>query len=136
MAGAACEDGSICTVGDRCDGSGGCVPGPGCSDGNLCTNDVCGASSCTYPANTAPCSDPDPCTVGDTCSGGVCQPGSVMLCDDGFECTADRCEAGACVHDPLSGIPCGGDTIDPCITFSCLNGLCRGRPRPGCCTDC
>ena len=103
----ACEDGDLCTQGDRCDGQGACAPGAprDCSDGEPCTDDACDSSTgaCANPVlpENAICEDGDPCTQGEVCdAGGACQGGTPKPCDDGNDCTSDSCEAasGACVN--------------------------------------
>ncbi len=138
-AGATCDDGNACTVGDHCAG-GACVSGPavdcndnnpctsdGCSaktgcqhspasgpcadDGNPCTTDACANSVCAHtPAIGAFCTDHNACTVGDACSGGVCVAGTSPNCDDGNACTADSCA-------PASGA-CVHTAIAGCGTAS------------------
>lgn len=55
-----------------------CPPGNGtnCDDGNLCTTDVCNATTgaCSHPAvpDGLPCNDANVCTVTDTCAAGAC----------------------------------------------------------------
>lgn len=43
----ACDDGSICTTGETCDGAGTCLPGAplDCDDGSACTADACDPGS-------------------------------------------------------------------------------------------
>ncbi|MBM4394085.1 MAG: hypothetical protein FJ087_00165 [Deltaproteobacteria bacterium] len=74
-----CNDGSACTLGDRCV-AGECVgTSLPCSDGNACTDDTCDESGgCVFPHNSAPCDDKDPCTGPDTCSGGGCTSRSLF----------------------------------------------------------
>ena len=61
-----CDDGSPCSIGDRCD-SGACKPGKAavCDDGNLCTDDACDPNKggCVKLANAASCTDANACTV-------------------------------------------------------------------------
>lgn len=97
-----CNDGSACTVGDRCL-LGTCRGGPlpVCEDNNPCTQNDCNPNTgCVFPA-TPPggsCEDGNACTSGDTCTAGVCVPGAPLNCDDAVSCTVDTCNAGACVH--------------------------------------
>jgi len=95
---AVCDDGSVCTIGDRC-GGGGCNAGQAitCNDGNLCTTDSCDAiAGCVFVDNTIPCDDLNVCTAGDACGGGLCRPGADIVCADDNVCTSDAC-------DPVAG---------------------------------
>jgi len=69
----ACDDGSVCTVGDTC-GGGSCGGAAlNCDDQNVCTTDSCNAiSGCAHVDNTNACDDGSSCTTGDVCGGGVC----------------------------------------------------------------
>ncbi len=70
-AGAACEDGDVCTSGDACDGTGTCTRGSplDCDDGNECTADVCRQRrGCVHDAlDGRPCRAGAGRCVGDTC---------------------------------------------------------------------
>jgi len=123
-----CDDGEVCTEGDRCR-LGLCEPGPwsGCDDGNPCTDDACVSEiGCTHAANQAPCDDGDPCTEGDRCREGRCRPGSPVRCDDGNACTTDTCEPSwGCVFEPIEG-PCEDGNActegDRCVHGACIPG--------------
>lgn len=114
----ACEDGSLCTVGDACV-AGSCVSGaaPDCNDGNLCTDDACNpASGCTNVANAKPCDDGKDCTSADHCDSKACT-GTATNCDDGVACTVDACEEGVgCTHQ-ASAVAC--DDGNPCTDDAC-----------------
>jgi hypothetical protein len=77
-----CEDGSGCTVGDQCDGTGSCVPGPLCPNLDLCKFVQCVA---------------DECASSDVADGTSCgnQP-------------AARCCGGSCVDISVNTSHCGG----------------------------
>jgi cysteine-rich repeat protein len=109
-AGAPCAaDGNACTN-DICNGAGACVHvdnSDPCDDGSFCTvGDRCGAGTCQ--GTPRDCS-----AAGDQCNAGVCdenldaclpQPRpDDTSCDDGNACTQeDVCQAGACVGtDPI-----------------------------------
>lgn len=137
---APCDDGNICTVGDRCSG-GACEPGAlnACEceqdgdcpdDGNLCNGIlVCDTSvyphrCVTDPATVVHC-DPSLDTV---CLKNLCDPatGSCAMtpvneggpCDDGNACTfADKCQEGACLGTAYS---CD-DGLD------CTEDICKGE---------
>ena len=73
-----CDDGSGCTVGEICNGIGGCVGGKPnlCDDFQDCTVDSCDGKSgqCVHSAKAdgAPCDDGELCTDGDACKAGAC----------------------------------------------------------------
>ena len=154
-------DGSVCTVGDACQG-GTCVAGPGmtCDDGNGCTTDVCDPSQgCKFVANMAPCSDGNGCTIGDVCQANACVPGPLAICDDNNPCTTDSCDAqsGTCVsvnnaagcddgngctqNDTCAGGKCDGPAVDCddknlCTTDSCdPKASCVHQPNTVACDD-
>ncbi len=138
-AGAACDDGDGCTVGEQCQG-GGCVGGTAamCDDGNSCTDDACDpAIGCTHTPNANPCSDGDFCTVGDVCQLGACS-GAPRDCSvqDG-SCTTGVCDSdeSACVAMPVAdgtkcddGRPCSGPD-------ACVEGQCMGPAQTACCAS-
>jgi len=141
-----CEDGSLCTVGDKCQG-GACVPGGSkpCDDGNPCTLDACdpAVGTCSSTAQAGGCDDSNPCTEGDLCAGGKCLPGVAKPCDDGDPCTTDGCSAatGACTALPIVG--CGGNCKaasdcndqNPCTDDACNNGKCGATANAKPCDD-
>ena len=105
--GAPCEDGSLCTLKDKCY-EGSCDPGAilVCVDGNHCTEDHCDTATgnCVFQWNTKACSDGDPCTEGDTCQEGACQPGGPTDCNDGEPCTIDTCDPNqGCLWNLMPG---------------------------------
>ncbi len=138
-AGIACSDNNQCTLGDVCDGAGGCSPGATprvCDDGNECTTDSCNpASGCVFTPRTGACTDEgNECTT-DVCSGGTCtHPARTGTCtDDGNECTTDVCSAGTCTHPARTGT-CT-DEGNECTTDVCSGGACTHPARTGTCTD-
>lgn len=122
----ACDDNSLCTQGDSCQG-GVCGVAVVCNDGNLCTDDSCNpATGCVFSNNTAPCSDGNACTAADRCAGGACVPGAPVTCNDGNVCTDDSCNpATGCVYTNNTA-PCSdGDactTGDQCSAGACIPG--------------
>ena len=110
-----CDDSNACTV-DTCDPATGCVHAAIiCNDNEVCTTDTCvPATGCVYTPNTGPCDDNNACTTGDTCSGGVCQPGTPVVCATGPAC------------DPVTGCNLCGDAAtrcndnNPCTTDTCV----------------
>ena len=155
-----CEDGSACTVHDRCS-AGACLPGftktcrdgdvctadschPGwgcvyapmdCADGNACTDDVCDPKlGCFFvSANGAPCSDGDPCTSDDFCAAKKCFSGTPNPCDDANPCTQDSCDpATGCAHTAVvDGSSCSNDDVCDGLEL-CAAGVCE----PGAGLDC
>ena len=108
-AGTSCNDSSLCTQSDSCNGAGSCIGDPiVCNDTNDCTTDSCNpATGCT--TNNAPsgtsCNDSNLCTESDFCDGaGSCQATSPLDCDDGDACTADGCDSiDGCFHSEIIG---------------------------------
>jgi hypothetical protein len=134
-AGADCDDGSVCTTGEKCT-DGFCLGGDVtvCVDDNPCTDNTCDPKlGCNFPANTAPCNDDKACTQGDTCQAKACAPGNSPLCDDGNACTLDQCsETAGCSHLPLDG---GCDDGNGCTVGEvCKDGVCGGA-EPKACDD-
>ena len=126
--GFACDDGDVCTIGDKCQ-DGACQAGvpASCNDGNLCTDDSCDAvAGCQFTANSQICDDGNECTIGDHCQDGQCVETGLLDCDDGNPCTADSCLADSgCGHDnveaPCSdGNPCTAN--DQCAAGQCQSG--------------
>ena len=134
--GIACDDGSLCTTLDVCQGNGICSGNPSvlCDDGNACTNDACVAATglCSHTPNTAPCSDGQVCTK-EQCAAGSCvaSPAPGTKCDDGNLCTtSDVCGAdgSTCAGTPAScddGIACTADACDA------KTGQCSHTPPTG-----
>ncbi|MEC8024970.1 MAG: hypothetical protein VX223_13630 [Myxococcota bacterium] len=131
-----CDDGNLCTTGDRCT-EGGCLPTAeiSCDDGNGCTADICDPESgtCIFEIlENTPCTDGDLCTVGDLCIQGTCTPGVPAICDDENPCTTDTCNpiGGQCTSTPNSASCDDGD--DCTVDDKCFNGSCA----PGEILDC
>ena len=105
--GTPCDDGSVCTTKDACDG-GACTGSQlSCDDGNACTEDLCApASGCVHKPAASHCDDGNSCTT-DVCdpNTGKCDNALVSAgkaCDaDQSGCTVnDGCSKGACVAGP------------------------------------
>jgi len=113
-----CDDGDICTTGDRCQ-NGRCRGEEMiCSDGNICTQGRCENGRCRFfpRPDPWPCDDGDPCTIGEYCRDGFCD-GVILDCDDNNACTLDSCETGMCRRlIAPRGSPCPGGT--------CSRGIC------------
>jgi hypothetical protein len=138
-----CEDGSICTLGDRCR-AGVCQPGApmDCDDGNDCTEDSCReVSGCYHQPLTGGCcqngrnicDDGNPCTDDLCVDGGSClNVNNAAACDDFDACTSnDTCFEGACVGQQRD---CDDD--NECTADSCNSQTgCRHTPIDGACDD-
>ena len=83
--GAICEDGSPCTINEKCvDGD--CIGGDSivCDDGNSCTSGACDFKyGCLFEPIDANCEDDDICTQGGSCVEGECVGSDPIECDDG-----------------------------------------------------
>ncbi len=92
VGGTACDDGSMCSVADQCDGVGACLAGTPlvCDDGQFCN----GLETC------------DP--------GTGCQAGTPVNPDDGVVCTDDSCDevGDVVVNTPNDGNCANGDFCD------------------------
>ncbi len=137
----ACEDGSVCTVGDLCAG-GLCLPGAVlvCDDGNPCTDDVCDpVAGCLFTANQAACDDGVGCTLGDHCVEGACVSDALDPCDDGNPCTDNLCDPALGCQSSDNENDC--DDGDVCtLNDHCALGECVGDGELFCddfnpCTD-
>ncbi|MCK6555063.1 hypothetical protein L6Q96_10860 [Candidatus Binatia bacterium] len=105
----------------------GCVAGPG----NAGCDSVVGSvnfspfrttpSPCVACTQDSDCDDGVGCNGVETCNigGGVCVPGTPVVCGDGNECTSDACvePAGSC---PYALLPNGS----ACSSGACQDGLC------------
>jgi hypothetical protein len=121
-----CDDGSACTLEDRCF-SGVCGgTALGCDDGNPCTDDVCDAASgCVWKPRTGACEDGNACTAGDTCVDAVCTPGPAPDCGENNPCLDASCDpATGCVANLVDG-DC--DDESACTSGdTCVEGACKG----------
>lgn len=132
-----CDDGSFCTVGERCD-NGKCEGGAP----RDCTAlaDSCNAASCsetegcfTTPVpNGTPCEDGLACTDGDGCQDGLCEGTQIdcdillVECQVTFGCNE---AAGQCIFDDeINGTSCD-DGLFCTDTDECSFGTCDGLPR-------
>ena len=131
--GTPCNDLNACTQTDTCQG-GICVGGNAvsCPPQDSCHVGTCdpatGSCSQTPKTDGSACDDSNACTSGDTCSGGVCQPGTPVVCNDSNVCTDDSCDpASGCVYTNNTG-PCSDG--DACTTGdTCGGGTCHpGTP--------
>jgi hypothetical protein len=133
-AGNSCNDGSVCTTVDQCDGAGSCVGSSplNCDDANLCTTDSCDSvTGCANTNNTISCTDGNACTTADICSGGACVGGAPPNCDDANLCTSDSCDTGSGCVNANNTLSC--DDSDACTTVDiCSGGSCVGGTPPNC----
>lgn len=128
-AGTPCDDGSACTVDDRCTGGG----APTCTGTALVCEGVCVTCNpeqgCVPSPASTPCDDGDVCTLGDHCAGRepTCVPGAPGLCDDGDPCTDGVCEPGVGCVFGFNVARCNDG--DPCtLDDTCADGTCAGTP--------
>lgn len=131
----ACDDGSLCTQTDSCQG-GVCV---GASPVTCSASDQCHSigtcdpktGGCSDPAkadNTA-CNDGDACTQTDTCQAGKCTGAKPVVCALPDQChTAGTCDPakGTCTNPAkANGTACNDGTL--CTqTDTCQSGVCTG----------
>ncbi|MEC8024081.1 MAG: hypothetical protein VX223_09105, partial [Myxococcota bacterium] len=129
----ACDDGSLCTENDVCDGFGDCAGVPVVCPANVdnCEVGICntftGACITQAAENNTPCSDGDPCTVADFCLSGQCINGPLPKCTSNDPCVAAVCTAdGTCSNIAFEdGDPC--DDGDLCtVGEACSAGACVG----------
>ncbi|MCM2334512.1 MAG: hypothetical protein NDI82_11280, partial [Anaeromyxobacteraceae bacterium] len=121
-----CDDGAICTHGDRC--TGGACGGTAltCTPNQCMVSSTCnGGPACTvvYRGTTEGCSDGNPCTVNDHCdAAGGCVPGSAKVCPD----LSDPCKgAGACDLGTGECVYVAANEGAPCPGGSCRAGACE-----------
>jgi hypothetical protein len=128
-----CNDNNTCTD-DGCFPLVGCAfqanDANACTDNDACTTDACNTGTCVSTAIA--CSDNDPCNGLEVCNAGtgLCDPGVLLVCDDGNVCTSDACTPGVgCEFTPIVG-PC--DDGNACSSAdSCFLGQCQGTLTPG-----
>ncbi|MBM4352194.1 MAG: hypothetical protein FJ109_00115 [Deltaproteobacteria bacterium] len=138
---APCDDGDICTVGDKCT-AGGCKPAQwlSCDDANSCTTDACDPKAgCTHTPVAGGCDDKNACTTGDTCQDGTCVGTAWVSCDDSNVCTTDTCEPKTGCKHANNTVPCN-DGNACTVTDACGDGKCTGSGNLACndgngCTD-
>jgi len=153
--GESCDDGSLCTTPDTCDGAGACVganpvvctPLDQCHDAGVCDD---GTGLCSNPpsAGGTGCDDGDGCTQTDQCDGaGTCVGANPVVCVPLDQChDAGTCDSGTglCSDPPTTnGTTCDdGNTCT--ISDACSGGTCVGNSmtcgdgvvQPGCLEDC
>ena len=142
-AGTACNaDDNGCTMGDKCDAEGNCLPGDDvdCSSvADQCNIGKCVSLSATeYKCEKDPkpkgvkCDDGLYCTVDDECDGnGNCVKGADRDCSSvaGDQCNTAYCDEASktCIRQKLpDGTPCN-DGSECTLTDTCQNGVCVGQ---------
>jgi hypothetical protein len=119
-AGASCDDGDACTVGEECNGAGGCAGTPvSCTTPpGQCYEAVgtCGGGACSYAPKAAGsvCNDGNAGTLNDVCSGAGACAGVVACTTPPSAChdSPGTYANGACTY-PLKagGTPCGAGQL-------------------------
>jgi cysteine-rich repeat protein len=123
-----CDDGSFCTAGDRCDGSGTCQSGQSspCALGA----DACreGSDTCDECLSNTDCADGTLCNGAETCDGelGVCVAGTPVECTGDLLCDAQTgdcaCPSGEAEVEPGVCEPIECDTNADCLDGNVCNG--------------
>ena len=112
---AECEDGDSCTLGDTCDGSGGCQAGASTD----CGSDPCMVYTCDELGQCLPPEEkPDCCKLDSECN----EAGGEFCFDNA--CCAPECAGKQCGSDGCGGL-CGVGPSDGCVTEKvCFEGSC------------
>jgi hypothetical protein len=153
--GEGCDDGSLCTAPDECDGAGACVGGnpvvctplDQCHDAGVCDD---GTGLCSDPpsADGTGCDDGDACSQTDECDGaGACVGENPVICTPLDQChVAGTCDSGTGLcDDPQlpNGTGCSdGNTCtigDACTSGNCVGSSATcgdGIVQAGCDEDC
>jgi hypothetical protein len=128
-----CDDGSLCTVDEACQGGQCLGTQPDCSDlDGTCRQGACdpatGACIVRPVDEGVACDDGDACTSTDRCTEGRCLGEAVDCARLGSLCARGRCDAasGECVTDPVNeGAAC--DDGNGCTAGDvCSGGACGG----------
>lgn len=139
--GTACDDASVCTTFDTCQGGTCTGAAPlDCGQAPQCQTNTCDPVTGCGLANVdgGGCDDGDACTAADLCTGGVCT-GEAITCLASGPCLSATCDpAVGCSEAPLTdGTTCDDD--NPCTdNDACSGGTCDGAPGCSCTTvnDC
>ncbi len=112
--GTPCQDGEFCTLADKCNAEGACVPGspkfPACDDEDICTVDTCteDGSGCLYTPIPSCCSSNVECNQ-----------------EGGEICTFENvCCAPICVDDLGEPLECGSDGCGSICGECGVNAVC------------
>jgi len=126
--GTLCNDGSPCTLKDKCTNETCKGTANTCDDANPCTDDACDKKTgCVHTAQSGPCDDGDACTVKSTCSDKKCVGVGVKDCDDSNPCTDESCDSSkGCQNKANSNKPCSDGNActvgDICNAGKCTSG--------------
>lgn len=135
------DDNNVCTV-ESCDPDDGCGTTPAantvdCDDGNMCTSgNKCNGAGVCGAGTPVVCDDGDVCNGSETCVPATgCQPGMNLMCvDDGDPCTVESCDPDdGCVSTPAANTV-GCDDGNPCTMDDKCNGA--GACGAGTLLDC
>ena len=130
--GITCNDGSACSVSEKCAGGSCTGVALDCDDKNACSTDACDlVAGCSHtPADGTGCEDDNPCTIGDICKLGACTSGKPKVCTVDQQCTVVACAlaSGKCEFGPSEdGLLCDDGTL--CSEKdACVAGKCKGKP--------
>jgi hypothetical protein len=140
--GLSCDDGSLCTVGDKC-ASGDCIGLAKCDDAIACTIDTCDAlGQCTNTVEVNACSIDGLCyEFGQQKGQNQCErcvpptSNTAWTITDGGECDdQDTCTIGdICIGNSCQGNPIICDDHLACTTDFCQFSLCGTVPLTGWC---
>ncbi len=133
-AGAACDDGDLCTKGDVRQADGACAGmrytcamNP-CLVSNTCDgNNGCKAEA--RPDGTTCDADNSKCTPKDVCKAGLCMPDPKRVACVTKDCNTVVCnpDSGSCEYTATSGGACG---VTGCYSMgTCSNGMCSGKAK-------
>lgn len=105
----------------------------------------CEMGVCVACTKNSDCDDQNVCDGTETCdtTTGICEPGTIMSCDDGNTCTNDSCDSSTgCVHTPVDcndNNPCTYDGCDMATgcqhTTATNNTSCTVGGKQGKCQD-
>jgi len=132
-----CDDGSFCTVDDRCV-TGQCLGGTprDCSEGgDGCQVWFCNDASAICESDPLPdgtlCDDGLFCTLDDQCTEGACGGAPRDCSDEGDQCNDGVCNesTGACEAQPKSDGTACDDGLFCTVNDQCTGGACEGAPR-------
>jgi hypothetical protein len=130
--GVGCDDQSLCTTADACDGGlcvgkpVVCVPEGPCFQASC--NGTTGECESVALADDSDCDDASVCTLNDRCLDGQCT-GDALPCEDGIFCTQDLCDPvkGCQFPNADNGTSCeDGDLCtvsDVCMGGRCVTGF-------------
>lgn len=141
--GTLCPDADKCNGDEVCNAIGHCVagPAPDCQITDACREGYCDAATGCQIRNRAdqtPCPDTTVCNGEEVCVGGICQPGTPLVCADINPCTDDSCDQTNgcrhvtrpnCIFCPNGPSDCPGDACNP---PTCIDQMCGTGSPPDC----